>query len=142
MGGREPNGWPTSYSLCEPRQVFLVEGLQICWTGCGSRCRKGWPDFVVKALKCSVDFLIDIFNHGAACGIGRAGDVALDVVEQGLVVLAVGFERGAEMPHRRTPERRAFGRDTDGAAQVGNRCVRFVQIEEREAGEVFDSSAQ
>src|SRR5438094_5083920 len=112
------------------------------WVGRSGGRGKAWADLVIQSFQRAVDFLVDVFDHGAACRIGRAGDVALDVVEQGLVVLAVGFERGAEVPHCRTPERRAFGRNTYRPAQVRSRFVRFVQFEKREAGEVFDSSAQ
>src|SRR6266568_7006531 len=103
---------------------------------------EAWADLVIQSFQRTVDFLVDVFDHGAACRIGRAGDVALDVVEQGLVVLPIGFERGAEMPHCRTPERRAFGRDTYRAPQMGCGLFMLVEIEKREAGEVFDSSAQ
>src|SRR5437016_4815510 len=124
----------TVSSLCTLRWNLLsLQGR----AGCSSRCRKARPDLVVKAFKSSVHFLVDIFNHGSTRGIGWAVDVALDVIKQGLIILAVGFERGAEMPHCRTPERRAFGRNTYRPAQVGNRFVMLIKIEKREAGEVF-----
>src|SRR5437763_710526 len=112
------------------------------WAGRGGRGGEAWADLVIQSFQRTVDFLVDVFDHGAPCRIRRAGDVALDVIEQCLIILAIGFERGAKMPHGRTPERGAFGRDTYRTAQMRGGLFMLVEIEKREAGEVFDSSTQ
>ena len=70
------------------------------WTGCSGGGGEAWADLVVQSFQRAIDFLVDVFDHGATSGIGWAVEVAFDVVEQCLIILAVGFERRAEMPHR------------------------------------------
>src|SRR5437016_5065424 len=90
----------TLYRSSDGLHSFRIVLRRLPWGGCSSRCRKTWADFIIEPFQRSVDFLVDVFDHGATSGIGWALEVAFDVVEQCLIILAVGFERRAEMPHR------------------------------------------
>src|SRR5436305_14845778 len=44
------------------------------------------PDLILKPIERSVHFLINSFDHGSTSRIGRTADIALDVIEQSLIV--------------------------------------------------------
>src|SRR5713226_8937666 len=66
-----------------------------------SRARRGrrggshgdGTNLVIQPVERAVDFPVNIFDHGATRGIRSAPDVTLDVIEQRLIALAVGFKR-------------------------------------------------
>jgi hypothetical protein len=85
------------------------------------------------------NFLVDILNHRTTRGIWSAGAITVDVIKQGLIVFAIGFESRREMPHRRSPQRRALRRNAHGSPQTGHGIKRFIEVQERHAGNVFDA---
>ena len=89
----------TLYRSSDGLHSFRIVLRSLPWGGCSSRCRKAWPDFIIQSFQRSVDFLVDVLDHGSTGRVGRAGGVAFDVVEERLIVPAIRFEGGAEMPH-------------------------------------------
>src|SRR5436190_21062295 len=91
-------GWPRARRGCLTQRD--CPGLNLLRSRSRAGRGKTRPNLVFEAVECAVDFLVDLLDYRAARRIGRAAHVTLDVIEQRLIALAIGFQRGAQVPVR------------------------------------------